>query len=133
MALGTSNTTCDVYRGMNNPPSTPDVAGVACLLAPDFASGHVAAVVPGTTGFRWTHIMLVGPAVDIRDEYPNSPTNPGTEQSPGSGIPDRVYVPNKSGTQFVVIFVERLGRGTSGDCKRVYLQRQAPSWPSNDL
>jgi hypothetical protein len=133
VALTTSNTTCDIYRGLHSPPSVPDVAGVKCLLTPDFASGHLAAVTPGTTGLRWTHVLLVGPAVDIRDEYPSNPTNPGLEQSPSSGIPDHLYVPDKGGTEFVVIFVERLGRGTLGDCKRVYLQREAPTWPSNDL
>jgi hypothetical protein len=50
--------------------------------------------------------------------------------------PDSVYLPNQNGTPFYVVFIERVGKGTPFDHKRVYLQRCAGvviSWPTNDL
>jgi hypothetical protein len=108
MALQQSNTTCDIYRNGNAPPAAPDVAGVKCYLAPDWASGHVAALQASTTG-RWTHVLLVGPSVDIRDAY--LPSQLGADGF-GLNSNDWVYVPDKNGTKFAVIYVERLGRGT---------------------
>jgi hypothetical protein len=126
-----TNTTCDIYRQGNAPPSAPDVAGVLGFLAPDFAPSHLANVTiggSGSTAWRWTHVLLVGPAVDVRDGYAGTP---GGETAPSGW--DWVYVPDHTGTKFAVVFVERLGRGTTQDCKRVYLQRQAPTWPTNNL
>jgi hypothetical protein len=131
MALQQSNTTCDIYRQGNAPPSAPDVAGVACFLSPDFAPSHLAAV-SGSSWWRWTHVMLVGPTVDVRDPYLGGVVTSG-EEAGSSAWADAVYVPNKNGTKFQVIFVERVALGTSQDVKRVYLQRQSPSWPTNNL
>jgi hypothetical protein len=130
MALQRANTTCDIYRNINAPPAAPDVAGVKGYLTPDFAGPHRAAVVTGTIQ-RWTHVLLVPPATDVRDGYPSAPPGPGEESTPGTQ--DHVYVPDKNGTKFEVIFVERLGRGTAADAKRVYLQRQQMTWPSDDV
>jgi hypothetical protein len=50
--------------------------------------------------------------------------------------PDIAYNPNKNGTPFYVVFVERVGKGTPIDHKRVYLQRgpgPVVPWPTNDL
>ena len=131
MSLPTSNTTCDIYRNGNGPPAAPDVAGVACLLTPDFAGPHLAAITTSSI-LRWTHVLLVPPTTDVRDGYQGSGGGAvGTELNPAGA--DWVFVPDKNGTRFAVIFVERLGRGTGGDVKRVYLQRQFPAWPTNNL
>jgi hypothetical protein len=44
-----------------------------------------------------------------------------------------VYLPDKNGTAFRVMFVERVNRGLASDHKRVYLDRLLPTWPTNDL
>lgn len=124
MAVQQTNTTCDVYHTPNAPPAAPDVAGVKGYLAPDFAAAHAAAVASGSVA-RWTHVLLLPPTTDVRDGY-------GTAAAPGqegtAAVQDSVYVPDQNGTKFWVVFVERLGLGTALDCKRVYLQRQAPNW-----
>jgi hypothetical protein len=131
VSLSQTNTTCDVYRNGNAPPAAPDVAGVKCLLTPDFASGHTAAL-QTTTTVRWTHTLLVAPTTDVRDGYGPNGAAYGEEQLDGT-LNDWVYVPNKNGTKFGVIYVERVGLGTPGDVKRVYLVRYQPSWPTNNL
>jgi hypothetical protein len=131
MALQQSNTTCDIYRNGNAPPAAPDVAGVKGFLVPDFASSHLAAV-GSTTWWRWTHILLVGTTVDIRDLYAGGTSTNGVENGTVSWQ-DAVYVPDRNGTRFQVIFVERIYRGTNQDALRVYLQRQTPAWPTNNL
>jgi hypothetical protein len=129
MALPVSNTTCDIYRNGNAPPSAPDVAAVKSYLAPDFVTSHTAAIT-GTTVGRWTHTLLVPTGTDVRDAY-----NPGQLGVDGfaAGGNDWVYVPDRNGTKFAVLYVERLGRGMSQDCLRVFLQRQQPTWPTSQL
>src|SRR5438105_647535 len=107
MTLPVSNTTCDIYRNANTPSAAPDVAGVKCYLAPDFVTSHTAAVT-GTTVARWTHTLLVPTGTDIRDAY--SPGQLGVDGF-AAGANDWVYVPDRNGTKFAVLFVERLGRG----------------------
>jgi hypothetical protein len=134
------NTTCDIYRAGHAPPAAPDVAGVAVNLSGAFADAHRAAVsgMQSPSGnfpiLRWTHVMLVDVGVDIRDNYQGPVT---TDQFAGYEQPyafgDTVYVPDKSGTIFYVVFVERLGYGSGFDHKRVYLQRGLPAWPTNNL
>jgi hypothetical protein len=58
--------------------------------------------------------------VDVRDSYPNNPAN-------------KVYVPDKNNTGFSVVFVELVNRGTPAAYKRVFLNRQAPTWPTSQL
>jgi hypothetical protein len=130
MALVTANTTCDIYRSGNSPPAAPDVAGVACFLQEDFGRSHEASITGGVSGTvnRWTHTLLVSPAVDIRDGYLGTPAGEGSP----SGW-DNVYVPDKNGTKFAVVFVARVGLGTPGDCQKAYLQRQTPGWPTHNL
>jgi hypothetical protein len=118
------NTTCDVYRNGNSPPSDPDVAGVPGHLTPAFRAGmemNEAAVI---SAICYTHVLLVETATDIRDAYAGQRVY--MEQ-------DTVYVPDQDGTAFRVMFVERVGRGLANDHKRVYLDRQAPTWPTNEL
>ena len=126
-----TNTTCDIYRSGNAPPAAPDVAGVACRLLPDFTTSHEAATA-GSTTLRWTHVLLVDAGTDLRDGYKGyGVTKVGQEADPASW--DTVYVPDRNGTPFAVVFVERVGLGTGADHKRAYLQRQQPTWPTNNV
>ncbi len=118
MALPTSNTTCDIYRSGNSPPAAPDVAAVKCFLEPKGQST--------LTTQNYTHVLWVGPTIDIRDD-----TSGGTF-SVGANT-DKVYVPDKNGTLFKVVLVRRYARGTPVDHKKALLLRQAPSWPTDNL
>jgi hypothetical protein len=116
MTLAATNTTCDIYRAGNVPPAPPDVAGVHCFLE---ARGQST-----LTTQNYTHVLWVGPTVDIRD---------GSGGLSAGTNPDRVYVPDKNGTAFTVILVRRYGRGTGMDHKRALLQRLPPPWPTDNV
>jgi hypothetical protein len=116
------NTTCDIYRTGNAPPAAPDVSAQKCHLKSDWQHGREAG--EGNANVSWTHVMLVDVTVDIRDWYAGQGTN---------AAQDTVYIPDKNGSSYRVVFVERLQRGTSDEHKRVYLDRQAPTWPTNEL
>ena len=118
-----ANTTCDIYRALNMPPAAPDVAGVPCYLKGDYRGGQEAGERNISTN-TWTHVMLIDAGVDIRDSYTGA--NSQFQQ-------DAVYIPNKNGTRFHVIFIERVQRGAAGEHKRVYLDRNTATWPTNDL
>ena len=92
--------------------------GSVFALVAVFADGSAASA--GDQTFRWTHLLFVDATADVRDSYPNAPAH-------------RVYVPDKNGTGFDVVFVELIGRGTGAAYKRVYLDRRAVTWPSNEL
>jgi len=68
--------------------------------------------------------MLVDVSVDIRDSYAGSSSTVAQ---------DSVYVPDKTGTRFEVIFCERALRGTPNEHLVVYLDRAAPGWPTAQL
>ena len=120
-----ANTTCDIYRSGNAPPAAPNVAGVACHLRPDWRAGQEQGTRAGLpAGLTWTHVLLVDVSVDIRDRYIGTLTDM---------VQDSIWVPDKNGTKFVVTFVERVGRGTASDHKRVYVDRAAPTWPTNEI
>jgi hypothetical protein len=119
MALPYTNTTCDIYRAGNAPPAAPDVPGVKCALEPMGQST--------LTTENYSHVLLVSPTTDIRDDLSSTFT---------AGInADSVYVPNKNGTKFQVILVRRRGRGTALDHKYVLLNRVqgGVNWPTNDV
>ena len=119
------NTTCDVYRTGTTPPAAPAVAGVPCYLQPDWRAGQNEGTRPLTpTALVWTHVMLVDTSVDLRDGYIGTLA---------WGAQDTIYVPNQNGTAFRVIFIERVHSGRSEDHKRVYLDRQTPAWPTNEV
>jgi hypothetical protein len=127
MALPLTNTTCDIYRNSNSPPSAPDVAGVACYFKP--VTRNMFNMNTGAQAGFADHLLLVPPTTDIRDGWAtNTP-------SPGAGTaPDKVYIPNKnSSVVYVVAEVQRVGLGTALDHKRVYLLRQSVTYPTNDL
>jgi hypothetical protein len=120
-----TNTTCDIYRAGRQPPQTPDVAGVNCFLQADWSGGQEHGEGRSATE-NYTHILYVDVAVDIRDAWGPVST---TQQ-------DTVYIPDKNGTPFYVIFVERVFRGTANDSKRAYLQRYPGTvgiWPTENL
>jgi hypothetical protein len=120
-----ANTICDIYR---NNAASPSAVGVPCYLAADYERRMETGESMGS-GYRYTHVLLVDVAVDVRDSF--SLYTPGG----ASQLPDQVYVPNKAtGTKFQVTFVERHNRGNpSFDHKRVFLDRGAPTWPTNNL
>jgi hypothetical protein len=118
------NTTCDIYRTGRAPPAAPDVAGVPIFLKPDWQGAQDKGFYQ-VSALTWTHIMSIGPTVDIRDKFTGSMTS-----QPG----DAVWVPDQNGTRFLVTFIQRVSRGTSGDYKQVFLDRNpAPTWPTTNL
>jgi hypothetical protein len=117
------NATCDIYRAGASPPAAPATAGAACFLQADWRGGNEAGDREVNT-LAWTHVMLVDVSVDIRDAYTGHMT---------STAQDTIYVPDQSGTAFKVMFIERVQRGTPQEHKRVFLDRQTPSWPTNEL
>lgn len=116
-------TTMDVYRFTNAPPAAPDIAAVPILLEADFHIRTEAGEGDAAVG-HYSHTALVQfPARDIRDDY-----NEGTR---GANM-DRVYIPDKTGSGFVVRFVEIIAlEGSSFMWQRVYLDRKLPpAWPA---
>jgi hypothetical protein len=117
------NTTCDIYRSGNAPPSAPDVAGQQINLAPIYLQGLERGE-GDSTFLKATHRILCDMAVDIRDGY-------------DLGVianADTVYVPHQSGTGFSVIFTEIVDLGMAAtQHKRVYLARNLPTYPTNNL
>ncbi len=118
MSFPIKNATCDIYHGTNLPPSPPNVAGVSCYLEERFRN-----IKPqtGNPTIIYDHILRVDEDVDIRDGYN------------GAAGPSAVYIPDKTGTRYLVEAVARVGMGTSADHKIAYLQRQQITWPSNDV
>jgi hypothetical protein len=117
------NTTCDIYQTGVAPPADPSVAAVPCHLQPDWRGGQERGD-RAADALTWTHVMLVDVSVDIRDAYTGHSAH--TYQ-------DTVYIPDKDGTAFIVVFIERVQRGGAYDHKRVYLDRSSPNWPTNEL
>lgn len=108
------NTTCDYFEDGHLPPDDePDLAAVPIFLDGDFMRGNL-----GIDKLRWTHHLKVKNNVEI--QAADSPAN-------------HVYVPNKEGTCFEIVFVEVLDRGKAGSFKRVYLERKSITWPSEQL
>lgn len=100
------NTTCDIYRLGRAPPDPPDVAGVLAALLPRL--GNLKADVVYT---HWIDLPLT---TDVRTT-------------------DLLFVPDQMGTKFSVVAWQRLRLGGSNDCKRAYLNRQAVTWPTQEL
>jgi hypothetical protein len=119
-----TNTTCDIFRAAVLPPGgSPAVTAVPCALQCDWRGGQEAGD-RNNGACTWTHIMLVPMSVDIRDGYVGISSQ---------AAQDTVFIPDHTGTRFNVIFIERVQRGTPNEHKRVYLDRQAPVWPSDQL
>lgn len=118
-----ANTTCVIYRAGQAPPSPPDVGPIACLLQADYAQGLDAGEGDGLDR-KFTHVLWVEVSVDVRDDYSSGVFGSNS---------DVVYVPDENGTAFAVRMVQRHGRGTPQDHKRVYLARKAVAWPSEEV
>lgn len=116
MPLPTTNTTADVYRSTTSILDPPDVAGLPGYLRCMYPQGYEAG--EGGSAVQITHILDVVLASDIRDGG----------QTPGSPGADTVFIPDKNGTSFDVIFV-----GKMGDLRRCWLRRKALSYPSTNL
>jgi hypothetical protein len=117
------NTTCDIYRSGNAPPASPDVAGVVCLLKADYGLGLERGE-GDSASKKYSHKMLVDCATDIRDAY-----DAGTI---GANA-DTVYIPDKNGVAYKVVYVEIAAAGSAASHKRVFLSRKGPTWPSSNL
>lgn len=117
------NTTCDIYRSGNNPPTAPDVAGVRGQLKALYGVGLERGESDGISK-KFTHMLLVACPTDIRDAYDAGSI--GTTA-------DTVYIPDKDGVGYKVVYVEILGPGSPTAHKRVFVSRQRPSWPSSNL
>jgi hypothetical protein len=113
-----NNTTCDIYIDPNAPPAAPDTAGVPCCLLPQWELGSEHE--EGDTTYRYTHVLYCASTVDVRDAFPAAPAH-------------GVYIPDKTGTKFKVVFVEYINRGTPAAYLKVYLERQQPTWPTTNL
>jgi hypothetical protein len=121
-----ANVTCDIYRDGNSPPGTPDVAAVPGHLHSVFRQGLEAGQGMADTDQRFSHILMVAADVDVRDVYDAGVLLPGHD-------PDTIYIPDRDGTSFRVVFVERRARGSGFDHLRVYLSRRTVVWPSDEL
>ena len=101
-----TNTTCDIYKSGNSPPSPPDTAGVAISLVLRAAN-----LKQDVTYSHWADMPLA------------------TNAFQG----DSLYIPDKNGVQFKVQAYERIRVGGGNDYRRVYLMRQSVTWPSDNL
>lgn len=108
------NATCDIYRSGNAPPAAADVAGVTFALVSAFAEGGSLT----STDDRYTHVGYFDVSVDIRDPHQG-------------GTGDTIYIPDKDGAGYQVVFVEKV-RNRAAGFKRVFLDRESISWPVND-
>ena len=111
-----------IYRDGAPPPDPPAQADVPGYLEGAYAEGLEKA--ESNDSFRYTHLLLVDDAVDVRDDF---------SQFGVTGGRDVIYLPDDTGTQFEVVFVERPFRDIGLAVKRIYLQRRAPNWPTSDL
>ena len=108
------NTTCDYFKDGHLPETDPpDLAAVPIFLDGDFMRGNL-----GIDKLRWTHLLKVRGNGEILA---------------GDLATNLVYVPNKDGTCFEIVFVEVLERGKASSFKRVYLERKSITWPSEQL
>ena len=121
-----ANTTFDLFRSGKVPPLDPDLEGVPGYLRPAFRWGLEAGQGLADAAQRFSHIVLVAADIDIRDAYNAGVTDPGLDA-------DVIYIPDRDGTAFRVVFVERRLRGSAYDHFRVYLSRAAVTWPSDAI
>jgi hypothetical protein len=106
--------TCDIYRPFG--AGSPTTTSVPCRLTP---------VVREAGSPEWTHTLDVQPGVDVRDGCTRAAGSAAMTYADG----DEVRVPSGGTTRYVVVRVEVVHRGTPLQYQRVYLLRDAPSWP----
>jgi hypothetical protein len=118
--LFTANTTCDIVNA-----SGSVIQGVPITLVPDWPHGQQYGKRDNDL-LTWTHYMYVPLSVPVRDRYTGASTNDTNN--------DVVYVPGvQAGTPFNVTFIEILLYGAGNSYKKVYLDRQTPIWPTDNL
>jgi hypothetical protein len=129
--LLTTNVTVSIYRTANasSPYSLGSLsATVKGYLKPMVQNGRFGSA----SWLKWTHWLLLGPTVDIRDAY-NSQLDPSRNNT----IADTVILLDSGGvkkTAFYVAFVEQVSRGSPVQHLRAYLDRFQPSaWPVDSL
>ena len=78
-----------------------------------------------SSSFRWTHLCYVQMGLDVRDSWPSAPVNQFLSPSVlnQDGIP----------TIYLVVFVEVVNRNTPNAYQRLFLQRQDPDWPTQNI
>lgn len=74
----------------------------------------------GDQSLRWTHVGYFESDVDLRDNYPAAPNS-------------TLVVPTTGGTTFDIVFIELVNRGSPNAYKRVFLNREAVTWPTDQL
>ena len=116
---GTPNTTCDIYRAGRTPPANPNIQSVPCTLVGIYPQGLERSE-GDSDSLKYTHKLFVHASVDIRDDYSLGVIGGGQ---------DTVYIADKTGTAYTVIFVEFVDLGMPWQHKRVYLARKAVNWP----
>lgn len=116
----TANTICDLYHFGNNPPAPPDRAALPIWLHGDYGRYRMETGESQNSTLRYTHLALMPAGTDVRDGFADGLTG---------GIHDSLYVPDRSGTRFDVVFVEKQADGS----RRVYLNRRLPPWPTNEV
>ena len=103
-AAGWVPVTMDVYRAPNLPPAAPDLQA-AGRIREVYSAGRD--LDQGGTGNVPSHVIAVGLTVDVRD---------GDMEIGQPG--DKVYIPDKDGTQFEVYAVVRRGGERWCYCRR---------------
>jgi hypothetical protein len=103
-----TNTTADLYRSPNAPPAAPTIAAL-----PGGLQGRGRNI---KTNIIYTHSFDLALGTDVR-----------------FSMTDTLYIPDKNGTAFTVMFTERIRFGFGNDFIRVYLNRKAAPWPTNNL
>jgi hypothetical protein len=100
------------------------VPGVPCYLKPIYMQGLERGE-GDSTSLKYTHSLLVDVTADIRDAY--------NLQVIGATY-DTVYIPDKNGTAWIVVFTEMVDIGVAAyQHKRVYITRKLPTYPTNNL
>ena len=127
------NVSVDIYTGAN--PSSPYPGGAPRQPSvPGYLQPRVQTGRHGTALYlKWTHILYVGPAVDVRDAYNSQFNSPTTNNADTVVLSDSTN-PTTARTAFYVVFVEVALHGTGYAHQRVYLDRFQPSqWPTDAL
>ena len=108
-----------IHRATHPPPAAATATNVSGYLDGAYAEGLVRAQT--RPSLRYTHVLLLDPAVDVRDDF---------AEFDRTGGRDLVVLGT---TLFEVVFVERPFPGSAGDVKRVYLLRRATAWPNSNI
>ena len=124
MLTSSRNITADIYRAGNAPPDDPDVTAAQGDLVALYRSGLASDEAAATTEKKFTHWFQTTWDTDVRDDWSLDTVGPDA---------DTIYIPDKNGTGFKVVFVEFFFMGSPAACKRAYLSRLFPDFPTTNL